>query len=216
MTPAESGGYDAMKRRSGLVDFITRTDGCKIDRIRRISFIVDNLDPNLFGVFSRTFKREDREFGICAHERNCFRLGIQAGREIEKSPRYFKLSIWPIRKYLKIAIIIILIVHSEGADRKEYLAASDDGRHCGCGDDSRVTRNNQVDFVNVEQFRINTRDGSRRGLIVVIDEFNLAPEQASFRVHLVGPNLIGKQRRLAAARKAAAKRHTETYLDRSC
>ena len=52
-------------------------------------------------------------------------------------------------------------------------------------------------------------------MIIVVNKLDLTAEQAAARVNLLLPDLIGEQRRLAAAGEAAAQRHSEAYFNRS-
>jgi hypothetical protein len=102
-----------------------------------------------------------------------------------------------------------LVVHREREQRHEGLAALDDDRHGGGGRHRRIAGDDDIHLVDVEELGIDARNGRGAALVVVVDQLHLAAQQPTLGVHVVGPNLIGDQRCLAAGGKAAAQRHAE-------
>src|SRR6185312_7036842 len=70
------------------------------------------------------------------------------------------------------------------------------------------------DFVDVKELGVDAGHFLRRALVVVIDELDLAPEQAAFLVDLVAPDLDAEQALLADRREEAGERHGEADLER--
>jgi hypothetical protein len=77
-----------------------------------------------------------------------------------------------------------------------------------------VGTDDQVDFVDVEQLRIDRRHLRGRALVVVVDELDRTAEEPALGVDIFFPNLLGEQRRFAVGRKPAGQRHAEADLDR--
>jgi hypothetical protein len=87
-------------------------------------------------------------------------------------------------------------------------------RRKGRGNHVRPIRpDDEVDFVDFNEFRVNARDGVWPGLIVVIDELDGPAKQATLGIDFFLPDLGAEQRLLAGARERTSLSHTETDLD---
>src|SRR5262249_15283994 len=72
---------------------------------------------------------------------------------------------------------------------------------------------NEVAFVQLDELRVNRRDRRRVGLVVIMDQLDLAAEEAAFGVGFLLPNLGAEQRLLAVGRQRTSQRHAEADLD---
>ena len=78
----------------------------------------------------------------------------------------------------------------------------------------RIAADDKVDLVDVEELHIDAGNRRRIRLVVVIDQFDWPPEQATLGVDLLFPNLRTEQGLLAVGCKRTGERHAEAYLDR--
>jgi hypothetical protein len=78
----------------------------------------------------------------------------------------------------------------------------------------RVGPDQQVDFVDVDQFRIKPGHVLRIALVVVEYQLDRSSEQAAFGVDVVAPDLQRRQHLLADRRHAAGERHAQANPDR--
>jgi hypothetical protein len=107
-----------------------------------------------------------------------------------------------------------LIVQGQREQRQEHFLVLNHGGHRRSSRNRGVARDHQVDLVDVEQLGIDGGHSRGTALVIVIDKLHFSAEQAAFGIHLFGPNLIGQERRLAAAGEAAAQRHAKSDFDR--
>jgi hypothetical protein len=104
------------------------------------------------------------------------------------------------------------LASSEQAD--EDLGLRHDGWN-GRGHQIRSIRaDHEIDFVHVEQLRIDPGHIRRIGLVIVIDELHGPTEQAALGIDFFLPDLGAEQRLLAGPGERAGLRHAEADLDR--
>ena len=163
---------------------------------------------------ARAFQRHRRVFGVRAHQRDRLRLRVHPHRGVEESLRPADRGIRPRGHDLEVAVVLELgiDVQAEQPDQQELALHRD--RH-GRGDDvGPVSRHDQVHLVHVEQLGVDARHRGGVGLVVVVNELDLAPEDAALGIDVVAPDLHRDQRRLAVARERAGEAHAEADLER--
>ncbi len=157
-----------------------------------------------FLAFSRAPSQALRENSASAATRATgLRLGILRGRDLEESLGEGRLRVGPRRDHGEELVVLELVVHIEPEQDDEQLALlHDDGhrrrRHVG-----GVGPEHQVDLVDVDELRVDAGNGGGIGLVVVVDELDLPPEEPALGVDLLLPDLHAEQRLLAVGRRAA-------------
>ena len=83
-----------------------------------------------------------------------------------------------------------------------------------CHHIGRIGADHEIDFVDIQKLGVDARYVRRVGLIVVIDELDLAAEQSALGINVFRPDLGADQCHLAVRRKRAGERHAGADLDR--
>src|SRR6185312_12244195 len=104
--------------------------------------------------------------------------------------------------------------HGEREQRNEHLVLLHDDRHSWRGLRGRIRTDDEIALVDVEQLGVDARNGRGVGLIVVIDDLDLSPEQTAVLVGRLFPDFGAEQRLLAVRRQRAGQRHGKADLDR--
>ena len=105
-------------------------------------------------------------------------------------------------------------VYIEREKADEDFVLLHDNRHRRRIQVGPVGAHHDVDFVDIEQLRVDARNVRRIGLVVVIDQFDLAAEQTALGVDFLLPDLRAEQRLLAVRRQRTGERHAKADLDR--
>jgi hypothetical protein len=109
-----------------------------------------------------------------------------------------------------------LVVGRQRKEAEEQPVVRYRDRHRRHDEIGAVARNQQVDFVDIDQLGVNGRHQRRVALVVVIDQLDRPPEQAALGIDLVFPDLEGEQPGLANDCKGPGQFHAKADLDRLC
>ena len=211
---------DRVRRVGADIDHVrlARLDGAddrrEVGGLRMIAAVIDDLETVILGVDARALDRVLRELGIGADQRDRLRLGILRHCQLEEAARPVGDRLRPGRQDLEIAVVVELVVHRETEQGDEGQVALHHDRHRRRDQVGAVARYHEVDLVDVEQLGVDAGHSGRVGLIVVIDQLDLAAEQPAGRVDVLLPDLHRDQGRLAGAGEPAGERHREPDLDR--
>ncbi len=141
-------------------------------------------------------------------------FGRKSHGGIEEALRPAERGFGPRRHDLEVAVVVEFRVDVETEQRHERHVPLHHDRHCGCDDVRAVAGDEQVDLVDVEQLVVDARHRRGVGLVVVVDELDLATEKAAPGVDVLGPDLHRDQRRLAVAGERSGEAHAEANLQR--
>jgi hypothetical protein len=189
-------------------------DGRVIDQVRRVAVIVYDLEPELFDVFPGPGHGGLPELGVFADDRHGARARFHGHGGCEETKRQTAVAFRAVRQNLKIPVVFELVVNA-GAEQRHvgHLFLHHDRHRC-CNQICGKWRDDEVDLVEIEKFRIDARDQSRVALVVVVDELDRATEQTACLVDLVPPDFAPEQKHLACGGAGPGERHAEPDLDR--
>jgi hypothetical protein len=174
-------------------------DRREVDGVGRI-VSVDDLQPGALHLRARAFESEAGILGIGAHEGDRLRLGIEAHRRVEVALRPADRRIRARRHDLEVSVVVELRIHIQPKQAHEGHVPLHHDRHRRRDHVGAVAGHHHVHLVDVEELRVDARHRRGVGLVVVVDELDLAAEDAAPGVHVLLPDLHGDQRRLAVAR----------------
>ena len=188
-------------------------DRREVGRVRRVGLVVDDIEAVFLGVVAGAVGGVARELGVLGRNRHGLRLRILRRRDLEEAlgERLFRRRTG--RQHREIFRVVKLAVGIEREQADEGLALLHDDRNGRRDHVGGVGTDDEVDFVDVEQLGVDAGHVRRVGLVVVIDELNLAAEQAAFGVDLFLPDLGAEQRLLAVGRQRAGQRHAKADFD---
>ena len=189
-------------------------DGSEVGRRRRVRLVVDHLQPGGLHVGARAFEGGVRVLRVGAHQRHGGGLWIHGHRDFEEALGEADRRIGAVGHDLEVAVVLEPAVRVGAEQRHEgHLALHGDGDgrrdHVGA-----VARDDEVDFVDVEQLVVEARHVGRVRLVVVVDELHRPAEQAALGVHVLGPHLHREQRGPAVPAERAGEAHAEPDLER--
>ena len=197
---------------------VARLDGAddrrEVGGLRVIAAVIDDLESVILGVDARAPDRVLRELGIGADQRDRLGLGILRHRQLEEAARPVGHRLRPGRQDLEVLVVFELVVHGEAEQGDEGQIALHHDRHRRGDQVGAVAGHHEVDLVDVEQLGVNAGYQRRVGLVVVIDQLDLAAEQPARGVGVLLPDLHRDQGRFAGAGEPAGERHREADLDR--
>ena len=180
----------------------------------RVRLVVNDLQARFLHQLMRAFQRVAGEFRIRPDQRHRRGLGVQRHRGREKSRAEALLRMRPAsRSEGEIIRVVELAVHREAQQRQERPLMLHHHRHRGGDHVGGVTADDQIDFVHVQQLRVDARHGGGIRLVVVEHQLHRAAQQTAFGIDLFFPDLHRKQRGLAVRREAARQRHAEANGD---
>ena len=191
-----------------------RIDRREIGRAGREGLVVADLEAVFLRVLPRALAGVAREFGVLGGERQRLRLRILFRRDLEEpfGERFSRRLAG--RQHREVFRVMELAVDIERKQPDESLAPLHDDRHGGRVHVGGIGPDDKVDFVDVEELRVDARHRRRIGLVVVIDQLDLASEQSAFGVDFRFPDLGAEQRLLAVRRERAGERQAKADLDR--
>ena len=176
--------------------------------------VVDNLESERLGVFASAFASVARELSVLGRQCDGLRLRILCRRNLEETlgERFPRLR--PGRQHGEVFRVVKLGVYVEGKEADERLAfLHDDGqsRRVQVG---AVGPDDEIDFVGIEQLRVDAGHIRRIRLIVVVHQLDFAAKQTAFGVDLLFPDLGAEQRLFAVRRQRTGERQAKPDLDR--
>jgi hypothetical protein len=107
-----------------------------------------------------------------------------------------------------------LAVGRVGEDADRCFLRLHQHRDCGRHHVGRIRPDQEIDFIDIDEFGVDLRNIRRVALIVVEHELDRASEQAALGVDVVAPDFDAEQRSLAAAGEPAGLRHAHPDFDR--
>jgi hypothetical protein len=185
-----------------------------VDRLRRIGLVVDDLQAEPLDVRARAFQRQVRVLRVGTDQSDGLRLRIQGHRGLEEAACPVHRGVGPGRHDLEVAVVLELAVDVEAEQAHEHELALHHERHRRRDDVGAVARHDHVHLVHVEELGVDAGHRCRIGLVVVVDQLDLAAEQAAPGVDVLRPDLHRDQRGLAVARERAGQAHAEADLER--
>ena len=191
-------------------------DRGEISRVRRIIAVVDDLQPGLFQVDAGAVGGIAGGFAVIDREGNRLKpeLVLLGFDDVEEALGDRRARIGSHRQHREVFRVLKLLVYVEREQPNEIHVVGDHNRHRRRRNIGCIPRNDEVDFVDIEQLCIDAGDQRRVALIVVEIELDRAAEQPAFFVGVVGPDLHRQQCRGAVDREAAGQRHAEADHDR--
>ena len=183
----------------------------EVDGGRRIALLVHGLQAALLRHGLGAVGQVLREFLVRGDEGDRLRAGLLSDLEEALGPAG---RVAPGR-IIEPLVVLHGVVHLEREVTHEQEVALLDERHDRRRRHGAVGRDQEVDFVDIEQLRVDAGRGRRVRLIVVGDQLDLAVEQPALLVDVFDPHLQREQRGLAAAAERARLRDADADLDRS-
>jgi hypothetical protein len=132
---------------------------------------------------------------VCGFRQRLFRIRA-AGRNEREVFRIFELGIGIEREQADEELAPL---HGNGNGRRDHVG--------------RIAADDEVGFVDVEQFGVDAGHGRGIGLVVIMDELDLTSEQSALGIDLFFPDLGAEQRLITVGRQRAGERHAEADLD---
>ena len=198
----------------GLGRLHRANDRREIDRGRRIGAVVDDIDAGPLRVLARALGGLMLELGVGGDDGDRLRLRLLRRCQIEIALGEGLHRLGAERQHREVFRIVELVVRPERKQSEKQPVVRDRDRYCRGYQIGAVARNQQIDFVDVDQLGVDPRDVRGIALVVVIDQLDRPAEQPALGVDLLLPDLEGEQPCLADDGERAGQFHAEADRDR--
>ena len=207
-------GLGADHHEIGMRGLHLAYDGGKVGHARRKGAVVDDLHPALLRCVARTLQKGVAELNVGGDDGDGRRLRVERVGDAEERLHRGVDGVLAYRRHAEIFVVFELRVVGEAEQAHQHHVVLHRDRQRRGDDRRRIAADDEVRVIDVEDLGVDRRHVGRVALVVVVDELHLPAEQAALGVLVLGPDLHGEQRRLAAAGERARLRHAEADLDR--
>ena len=143
-------------------------------------------------------------------------FGFCCGSDLEVAVRERAARIRAGGNHREVARIVKFLVAVEREQADQNLAFLHDDGNRRRDEVGAIRPVDEIDFVDVEKLGVNAGYIRRIGLIIVIDELDLAAKQSALGVDFLLPDLGPQQRLLAVRRQRTGERQAEKPILMGC
>ena len=188
-------------------------NGSELRRRERIGPLENHFEPERLRILARAIERCARVLQVGADQGHATRLGRLLEREIEHA-----FGVVARRRSLgihgEVAGILEPLVCTQPEDADGRPVALDDRRHGRRDDVGAVGPDQQIDFVDRHEFRVDGWGISRVALVVVVDELHRPAQKPAFGIDIVAPDFETGEHLFARRRGGAGQADTQSDADR--